>query len=360
MAVTGLFGITSIITYGNPVINSINCLYYRACSGVLYLLLLNMNQNKKIQKHTDLIIIGAGPAGLTAAQYGSRAGLDVMVLEQLAPGGQALLIDVLENYPGIAPGKSGYEFCQDLYIQAENFGVSFLMEQVLSIECGEPLFYITLASGAILSANALILATGAKHRNLDVPGENEFTGKGVSYCASCDGPFFKNKKIIAVGGGDSACVEAQFLSRLTSQVILIHRRDRFRAQKAVAEQVLNNPNIEVRFNTIIKEIRGKQKLESVILETSKMNEKSSYEEAADAVFVFTGIVPESSLVPDAKKDEAGFIITDQYMASSIPGLFVAGDVRSSPFRQVVVATGEGAIAAHSASAYIDALKGNSY
>ena len=309
------------------------------------------------KKNADLIIIGAGPAGLSAAQYGARSGLDVLVLERLAPGGQALLIDILENYPGIAEGKSGFDFCQDLHKQAESFGARFIMEQVRSLKRCEQGFAITLESNVVLHAPVLILASGAKHRKLDIPGEKEFSGKGVSYCASCDGPFYKNKKIFVVGGGDAACDEAQYLSRLSSRVVIVHRRDRFRAQKALAERVLHNPNIELRFNTVIKEIRGSQKVESVILESSNA---LPYEEAADAVFVFAGIVPQTELVPEAERDAAGFLITDQNMAASIPGLFIAGDVRSSPFRQVVVAAGEGAVAAHSAAAYLDALKGESY
>ena len=321
-----------------------------------------MNNNEDI--NFDVIIIGAGPAGLTAAQYGARAGLNVLVLEQLAPGGQALVIDILENYPGISQGKTGFEFSQDLHKQAQDFGAHFLTEQVSSVKVktdsgdnGEKLFLIELSSGKTLYAPALILATGAIHRTLDIPGEKEFSGKGVSYCATCDGPFFRNKKIIVVGGGDTACGEAHNLSRLSSDIILIHRRERFRAQKVLVDRVMNNKSVEVRFNTIIKEIHGQQKVSSVILETQS---RGVYEETADAVFILSGVVPQSSLVSDAKKDEAGYIITDQNMASSIPGLYVAGDVRSSPFRQVVVAAGEGAIAAHSAAAYIDKIKGREY
>jgi thioredoxin reductase (NADPH) len=310
----------------------------------------------------DLIIIGAGPAGLTAAQYGARANLRVLVLEQMAPGGQALLIDRLENYPGIAPGKTGFEFSEDLYRQAQEFGAKFLTEQVLSLGREGGLYAAATGKGK-QTAPAAILATGAKHRSLDIPGEAAFCGRGVSYCATCDGPFFKNKRIFVVGGGDAACDEAQYLSRLSSQVILIHRRERFRAQRALAQGVLHNPNIEVRFNTVMKEIKGEHKVGSVILEKTSFEGKGTgelYEEAADAVFIFAGIIPQTSLVPDAEKDEAGYIVTDQHMASSLPGLFAAGDVRATPFRQVVVAAGEGAIAAHSAAAYIDGLKGESY
>ncbi|GHV41191.1 thioredoxin-disulfide reductase [Spirochaetia bacterium] len=330
----------------------------------------------------DLIIIGAGPAGLTAAQYGARANLKVLAIEQLAPGGQALLIDVLENYPGNvgvgdAPPKTGFEFSRDLHQQAESFGAVFLTDSVLSLTREGNLFTLTLGNGETRTAPAVILATGAQHRTLDVPGEAEFSGRGVSYCATCDGPFFRNKKIFVAGGGDAACDEAQYLSRLSSQVVLVHRRSRFRAQKALAERALRNPNIEVRFNTRIKEIRGgvgnqsggalsggslpvPQKVASVILERTGEDGKSiggAYEEAADAVFIFAGTIPQTSLAPEAEKDENGYIITDQKMASSVPGLFVAGDVRAGPFRQVVVAAAEGAIAAHCAAEYLDRLNG---
>ena len=312
----------------------------------------------------DLIIIGAGPAGLTAAQYGARSNLSVLVLEQLAAGGQALLIDVLENYPGIAPGKTGFDFCEDLRRQAEGFGAKFLTEQAQTLSKEGETFTVALANGQSLRAPAVILATGAKHRTLDIPGEKEYFGRGVSYCATCDGPFFKNKKIFVVGGGDAACDEAQYLSHLSSQVIMIHRREKFRAQKALADRVLHNKNIQVRFNTVMKEIRGTGgKVGSVVLAKTGSSENALSEENADAVFIFTGTVPQTSLVSGslvAKTDEAGYIVTDECMASSVPGLFATGDVRASPFRQVITAAADGAVAAHCAAAYIDHLKGETY
>jgi thioredoxin reductase (NADPH) len=319
----------------------------------------------------NLLIIGAGPAGLTAAQYGARANLKVLVIEQLAPGGQTLLIDVLENYPGnverkdpqgnvCAGPRTGYEFAQDLHSQAEAFGASFLGEAVSELHKDGEIFTAILDSGEKRTAHAVIIATGATHRNLDIPGEQQFMGRGISHCATCDGAFFRNRKIFVVGGGDAACDDAQYLSRLSQQVILIHRRDRFRAQKALAERVLHNPNIEVRLNTIMKEIKGEQKLSSVVLE----HEGRTYEESADAVFIFAGTIPQSSLVTHdsikAKLDEAGYIITGQNMATSVPGLFAAGDVRSGTFRQVIVAAGEGAVAAHNAAEYIEELQGAAY
>jgi thioredoxin reductase (NADPH) len=320
----------------------------------------------------DLIIIGAGPAGLTAAQYGARANLRTLVLEQLAPGGQALLIDVLENYPGnvgltdpegtrIAEPRRGFEFSQDLQKQAEAFGAHILAGQVTGLRKEGNHFVLALGNGETRTAGAVILATGAEHRLLGIPGEKEFTGRGVSYCATCDGPFFRNRRIFVAGGGDSACDEAQYLSRLSSQVVLVHRRDRLRAQKALAERTLENPCIEVRFNTIIREIRGEGNVSSLVLERSDNTGKGTgetWEEAADAVFVFAGTVPRSSLAPGAEKDENGYIVTSQRMESSVPGLFAAGDVRSSPFRQVVVAAGEGAVAAHCAAGYLDAPAGS--
>jgi thioredoxin reductase (NADPH) len=306
----------------------------------------------------DLIIIGAGPAGLSAAQYGARANLKVMLLEQMAVGGQALNIDKLENYPGNAEGKSGFEVVQDLQAQAERFGAGLVNEGVLSIAREEDGFVLGLAGGGSLRAPALILATGAKYRLLGVPGEKEFAGRGVSYCATCDGPFFKGKKIFVAGGGDSACQEAEYLACLAGEVIVVHRKEKFRAQRALAERVLRNGKIKVRFSSRITEIKGDKKVSSVIVEDIKAGTKT--EESADAVFIFVGSIPQTSLVPDAKKDEAGYLVTGPDMASSIPGIFAAGDLRSSPYRQVVVAAAEGAIAAHSVSGYLDVLRGEVY
>lgn len=306
----------------------------------------------------DLVIIGAGAAGLTAAQYGARANLKTLLIEEMAPGGQALLIDHLENYPGYAEPKSGFEMAQEMQTQAEKFGAEFMTDSVNSLKKEGNAFILSLAGGGTIRAQAVILATGAKHRTLDIPGEAQFSGRGISYCATCDGPFFKGKKMFVVGGGDAACDEAQFLAKLSDKIVMIHRRDRFRAQKSLADRVLHNKNIEVRFNTRMLEIKGDQKVRSVVLEN--LETKQTYEEETDAVFVFVGSIPQTALVPETEKDESGSVITDQRMESSIKGLFVAGDVRATPFRQVVVAAGEGAIAAHSAAQYIDDIRGEAY
>ncbi|MDR2792744.1 MAG: FAD-dependent oxidoreductase [Treponema sp.] len=310
----------------------------------------------------DLLIIGAGPAGLTAAQYGSRSGLTVTVIEQLAPGGQALFIDRLENYPGNigAEGqepKTGFEVAEDMRRQAEHFGARCMSGTVKSIRKNGAVFEAVTERETVTALSAII-ATGTKRKLLNVPGEAELYGKGVSYCATCDGPFFKNKRIFVVGGGDAACDEARCLSRLTETVILLHRRDKLRAQKALAERTLRNPNITVRFNTRLIEIKGGapgvyRKVASVALENTVTGEKK--EEAADAVFIFAGSLPQMPAVEGLTLDEAGYIVTDQRMATSIPGLFAAGDVRAAPFRQVVVAAGEGAIAAHCADEYLETV-----
>ena len=305
----------------------------------------------------ELIIIGAGPAGLAAAQYGARANLETLVIEEMAPGGQTLLIDQLENYPGILEPISGYDLAETMRVQAERFGAEFTSSSVEKIEKRGTGFSIKTSDG-IFEAEAVIIATGSKHRRLGVPGEEEFIGKGVSYCATCDGPFFKGKKMLIVGGGDSACDEAMYLSKLSDNIVMIHRRDRFRAQKALAERVLSNPNIHVRFNTVATKISGSKKLESVTLKDVATGE--TREEAFDAVFVFVGSDPNTSIVPDAAKDDTNSIIADERMATSVPGLFAAGDVRVSPFRQIITACSDGAIAAHAASQYIDETRGAAY
>ncbi len=305
----------------------------------------------------DVAIIGGGAAGLTAAQYAARANLKVAVIEEMAPGGQCLVIADLENYPGFPEPISGIEFSQRFEKQARNFGAQFFTATVRSIEKRDQVFHIDTSKEEI-TALTVIVATGAKHRHIGVPGEKEFAGRGVSYCATCDGPFFRNKKILVVGGGDAACDEAMYLANLTDTVIMVHRKDRFRAQKALAHRVINNSNITIHFNTELKEIMGTMKVGKVLLENNKTGEQR--EEEMDAVFIFIGSDPQTSLLPNVKKDEAGYVVTDQRMETSIPGLYAVGDVRNTPFRQLVVAASDGAIATHSAAQYIDELRGQSY
>jgi thioredoxin reductase (NADPH) len=305
----------------------------------------------------DLIVVGGGAAGLAAAQYGARAGLDVLVLEEMASGGQALVIDTLENYPGLPDAVSGFEFSQRMEQQASRFGAEIANAAVSAIRREGEAFTVETDRGP-MRALAVILATGAKHRHLDVPGEKELAGRGVSYCATCDGPFFKGKRMLVVGGGDAACDEAMYLAHLASSVLMVHRRGTFRAQKALADRTMANPKIEVRFHTEVRRILGEAKVAGARLVENTSGRE--YDEAVEAVFIFAGSIPQTAAVPDARRDEGGSIVTDQRMETSIPGLFAAGDVRSTPFRQLVVAAGEGAVAAHAAGQYIEARKGRAY
>lgn len=302
----------------------------------------------------DIIIIGAGAAGMAAAQYACRSNLKVVVLEEKAPGGQAVLIDSLENYPGYAEPINGFEFAESMRKQAVGFGAEFSFEHVEKVEKTAKTSFTVTASSNTYTAPVVILATGAEHRKLGVKGEQELQGKGVSYCATCDGPFFKNKHIVVVGGGDAACDEALFLANLTDTVTMVHRRDAFRAQKALATRTLNNPHITALFDTTVKEIKGDNAVRSVILQNVKTNEER--ELACDAVFFFVGMNPNTALFPDLAKDKAGYIMTDEDMRTSVEGLYAAGDVRAKSFRQIVTAVADGAIAAHAAAAYIDSIR----
>jgi thioredoxin reductase (NADPH) len=342
----------------------------------------------------DVVIIGSGAAGLSAGIYASRFGRKTLILEDNGAGGQALNIESLENYPGVFTAISGAEFASRLKAQAESFGVEFLEKTCTAISTGgggdrhsdyrtgsaggdRHSDYKTGCAGAgagqityndksnpgepagTLEARAIIIASGATPRELGVPGEATLRGWGVSYCAACDGPFFKNKKIFVVGGGDTACDEALFLSRLSPpvdgkpNVILVHRRGELRASAACANRVLNNPAIEIRFNTKVSEIKGKQKVETIFLENP---DGSISWESADAVFIFAGLKPSIDIEisgANLERDESGFIETNEKLETSIEGIFAAGDIRAGVFRQVITAAGDGAIAAHSATEYLN-------
>ena len=300
-------------------------------------------------KQYDYIIIGAGPAGLSSAQYAARGGLKTIVLEGMGAGGQVVQIPDLENYPGVFPAVNGYDFIETMKKQAESFGAQIVQVQVSSIDKKGKDFVIT-TKDTVYSAPALCIATGAVHKNLGVPGEKEFTGRGVSYCAVCDGPFFRNKKIFVVGGGDSACSEAIYLSSISSYVSIIHRRDTFRAQKAVVDKMLA-AGVKPIYDTVVKSINGTTKVESLTLENTKTGEQTTVD--CNVVFIFAGMLPNTELVEMLRKDETGYIITDEKMQTSIPGLFAAGDVRAKPFRQIVTATSDGAIAANSAKEMLE-------
>lgn len=290
----------------------------------------------------DYIIIGAGPAGLASAQYAARSGLKTVVLDLAGAGGQVMQITELENYPGVFPAVNGSDFMENMKKQAENFGATVEIVNVTSIDkLGQN--YVVNTKNKSYEAPCICLATGAVHRNLGVPGEKELTGRGVSYCAVCDGPFFPNKKIIVVGGGDSACSEAIYLSTISKDIKIIHRRNEFRAQKAVVDKMLA-ASVEPVYDTVVKSINGEGRVQSVTVENVKTGTQTELQ--ADAVFIFTGMIPQADLVEMLPKDESGYIITNEKMETVMPGLFAAGDVRSKSFRQIVTAVSDGAIAAH--------------
>lgn len=296
----------------------------------------------------DYIIIGAGPAGLASAQYAARGGLKTLVLDMAGAGGQVMQIMDLENYPGVFPAVNGNDFMETMKKQAEDFGVEIKIEQIVSIDKPGALFVVKSRKNSY-EGKCLCIATGAIHKSLGVPGEAELSGRGVSYCAVCDGPFFRNKKIVVVGGGDSAVSEAIYLSTLSKDVKIVHRRDSFRAQKALVDKMLA-AGVEPVYNSVVKSINGTSKVESVSIENVETGAVNQLE--TDSVFIFTGILPQTDLVDMLPKDEAGYIETNENMETMIPGLFAAGDVRSKSFRQVVTAVSDGAIAAHSAAEII--------
>ncbi len=298
---------------------------------------------------TDILVIGAGPAGLSAASYAARAGYSVTAIDQLSPGGQLLLIDEIENYPGL-PLTKGYKLAEDMENQAVLFGAKVEYTALSAIRKEGEGRFIALTDSGEIEAKAVIIATGADHRHLGVKGEEENQGKGVSYCATCDGPFFKGKDVVVVGGGDTALTDAIYLSKIAKSVTVVHRRNEFRAQKALQDRLSSCADIRTKLSCNVVEILSDgKKVVGAKLDTGETLD-------ADAVFVFVGIVPNSSLFSGfVDLDKNGFIITNGRMETSLGGVFAAGDVRTTPFRQVATAAADGAIAAHSADEYISNL-----
>ncbi|MEK7841364.1 MAG: thioredoxin-disulfide reductase [Deltaproteobacteria bacterium] len=298
----------------------------------------------------DVIIIGGGPAGLTAGIYAQRARLKTLLLEKEMVGGQIAVSDVIENYPGF-PSISGADLMEKFEGHAKGLGLEIRMADVIVVEdMGKE--KIVKTSEGDLTARTVIVATGAKPKRLGVQGEKEFTGKGVSYCATCDGPFFKGQRVLVIGGGDTAVKEAVYLSRIAGKVYIVHRRDQLRAEKIIQEKALSIPNIEMLWSHILKEIKGKKGVEKVVLQNLKDN--SLKEIDAEGVFIFAGINPTTDFV-DVEKDKSGFIKTNQDMQTSVKGIFAAGDCRTTPLKQVSTAVGDGAIAAFMAEKYIEEM-----
>jgi len=298
----------------------------------------------------DLVIMGGGPAGLTAGLYAARARLNVLLLEKLVPGGQILVTDWIENYPGFPEGISGFDLVQKMTEQAKGAGLVIESGEVLSTDLAGPVKTLRLSDRSV-TAHAVIIATGASPRKLGIPGEDRFFGKGVSTCATCDGPFFRNKVAVAVGGGDTAVQESIFLTKFAEKVYLIHRRDELRATAILRERALSNDKIEILWDSVLTRIDGLSNVEKITVENVRSGE--SRELAADGCFIWIGILPNADFLGDAvEKDEFGFIIADSDMKTSVPGVFVAGDVRKTPLRQIVTAVGDAAIAAFSAEHHI--------
>ena len=299
-------------------------------------------------KKYDVAIIGAGAAGLSAGLYSARSGMKTVIFDKSA-GGQTLEIDQLENYPGIFPAVNGSAYINTLLEQTKFFGAEIILKNATYIDKKNS-FFIIQTPDETYESTALIYATGAEHTHLDIPGEKDLYGKGVSYCAVCDGPFFKGKNVTVIGGGDSACSEAIYLSGFVNHVDLIHRRNDFRAAKVLSERVLKNDKITVHFESVVKEIRGKNSVDSVLIENTSTGETKTLE--TSAVFIFAGMKPRTDLLENLKKDKNGYFITGENMETMIPGLYIAGDVRAKPLRQIVTAASDGAIAAFSAQEFV--------
>ena len=303
-------------------------------------------------KTYDLIIVGAGPAGLCAALYGGRSMLKSVVLERGVPGGELLNTDLIEDYPGFESVK-GFELADKMAAHALKFGAELATDAVQAVEKRDDgWFNVTTESGEVYEAPAVILTAGGTPTKLNVPGEAEYAGKGVSYCAVCDGHFFRGEHLAVVGGGDAACEEAEFLTRYASQVTIVHRRDRFRASPIIQKRVFENPKIAVVWNTVVDRIEG-DGTKTTHLELRDVVTGRARDYPVGGVFVFIGFRPNTGVVKGHfTHDAAGYMITDEVMMSSIPGLFAAGDVRAQLTRQVTTAVGDATTATIAAAKYI--------
>ena len=299
----------------------------------------------------DVIIIGGGPAGMSAAIYAARARLKTLIIEKAGCGGQIAITDHLENYPGFETGINGFELAVKMQTQATTFGSEITYGEVLSIDVSNKLKKVILQDKEY-ETKTIIIASGANFKKLNVSGEQEFIGKGVSYCATCDGPFFRNKEIAVVGGGDSALQEALYLTKFATKVNLIHRRNEFRATKILQEKVLANEKINIILDSVVEEINGTQMLES--LKVKNVKDGNIKNLAVSGVFLFVGWQPNTKFLESSNiKLENGYIITNENMETNLDGVFACGDVRKKQLRQVVTAAGDGAISAISAQHYIE-------
>jgi thioredoxin reductase (NADPH) len=299
--------------------------------------------------------VGGGPAGLAAGIYSKRAGLKTALFEKGLPGGQIAISKDVENYPGVE-GITGFDLAEKLVRHGRTFGLQIDQQEVAEVRAGTDLHTVRLANGDEFNTVALIIAAGGMARKLSIPGEAEYLGSGVSYCATCDGFFFRGKTVVAVGGGDTAVEEALYLSRLVKKVYLVHRRNTLRANWTLQSRLQAEPGIEMILNTIITEIRGDGKgVDAVSYEHTETGEKGAF--PTDGVFIFIGYTPNNQLIPpEVRQNDLGFVITDEKCATNVPGIFVAGDLRQKYANQIVVAAADGCIAALAAAHYVEMRK----
>ena len=312
-----------------------------------------------MEKVYDLIIIGAGPAGLTAAIYAQRARLNTLVLEKLIPGGQILLSEKIENYPGFPEVISTQRLMKQVQKQAENLGTKLKYEEARSIALEDEEKIIHTSGGKKYKTLAVTIATGAETRRLGIEREKEFIGRGISYCATCDAPFFRNQQVAVVGGGNMALQEALYLSKFAEKIYLVHRRGMLRGEKILQERITKNPKIEIIWRSVVDQIYGGEKVKGVKLKNLKT--KKTHNLPCSGLFIFVGLKPNTEFVQNILElDEKGFIKTGENLESSRRGIFACGDVRKNLLKQVIVACGEGALATYMAEKYINEVKGIEY
>lgn len=302
----------------------------------------------------DVLIIGGGPGGLTAGIYASRAQLKVAMIEKLMPGGQVAGTDFVENYPGFDEGVSGFDLVQKIEKQAKRFGLEILSGTVESFDFNSNPKKV-VASGVEYWAKSIIIATGTEPRLMNVPGEKEFKGRGVSYCATCDGPFFKDKDIVVVGGGSSGVQESLYLTRFVNSIELFEYMDHLNAERILQKRVADEDKININLNHQVVSINGEQTVNSVTVKNRKTGEERTVN--ASGVFIWIGVNPNSGFLKGkVDLNEWGYIITDEHMRTSVPGVYAIGDVRDTPVRQITTAVGDGTVAAVSALEYVESLE----
>lgn len=303
----------------------------------------------------DLIIVGGGPAGLSAGIYALRATLKTILVEKGLPGGQIALTDTVENYPGFE-NITGVELCQKFLNHAKSYGLEVIQQETVAVEPGIEYHSVRLSNGEVLRSHAVILAAGGDPRKLNIPGEDDFRGKGVSYCATCDGFFYRGKTVVVVGGGDTAAEEALYLAKIAEKVYLVHRRDELRASKILQQRVLSECKIEVLWNTVLTAIKADtQGVSGVGLKNTLTGDKRDL--SAYGVFIFVGFFPNNQLVPAGIKMNAdGFVVTDDKCETNIPGIYVVGDLREKYAKQIVLAAADGCTAALAAAHYVESKK----